>query len=181
MQSVQKLLAAFIIIIIFVIVSLVGSASFQALHLGRALQPGGQAGRSAGQVCSERAVMFPVTNSHSMGPHVGLWRDAHVHRWPPGLIPLSRLSCSSQPIVRVPCAGPLCAPPTLHSPGAPLSLTPPPEGLILQPIPPGLLSCCSQPLSRWWIFPSHRSPLLPSSPGSAQYNSSMSRDFPSSS
>ena len=77
MQSVQKLLAAIIIIIIIivvvVIVSLVGSASFQALHLGRALQPGGQAGRSAGQVCSERAVMFPVTNSRSVAPHVGLW------------------------------------------------------------------------------------------------------------
>ena len=79
MQSVQKLLAAIIIIIVVVvvvvvvIVSLVGSASFQALHLGRALQPGGQAGRSAGQVCSERAVMFPVTNSRSVAPHVGLW------------------------------------------------------------------------------------------------------------
>ena len=100
---------------------------------------------------------------------------------PQGLCLSAGLAFPHRQLEGCPGQGPLRAPSTLPNPGAPVSLTLPPEG-------PDLTLCSSfhqacsaagpQLPSRTWVFPSLKSPLFPSSPGSAQSKNHMLREFP---
>lgn len=116
-----------------------------------------------------QAVMFLQTQDVIPAPSRPTWasgQDPSHAQMTPGLMSPSRLS-SHSPLQGCPVQGP-CPTHTPQPPGASFLVASLRDLTSVQLIPPGLLSCCSPPLSRWWVFLPQKSPSPPAQLSSVQ-------------